>query len=466
MDLHFPRSILQKWQRQDYQPVKRVLLIIGLFLLTFMTTLVDDVTIKTAIVALVIGTGVILVILREPALGVIAIIPASLVSPVAISVSSGTSINGVILLIMLLTVIWIIDMVVRQKQIKLVPSRTVLPLLVLLFVATLSFAFGQLPWFLFANKAPITAQLGGLALFFFAVIAFLSTAHFLQDIKWLKWLTWTFLALGSFLFITQIVPGMRIIGLNLYNEGGVSSLFWLWTVALSLSQALFNNKLDIKFRIVLIVLSVMAVYVSYTIIDGWKSGWVPALVTLSVLVAFRSKRVAMAILIVGLITLPFVASSLLATEEYSYSTRVEAWMLIIDMVKVNPILGLGPANYYWYTPLFPIRGYAVQFNSHNQFIDLYAQIGIAGLAVFMWFVAEIGALGLRLRNKVEEGFPKAYVYGAIAGLVGTLAACMLGDWFLPFVYNVGYNGFQGAVLGWLFLGGLVVIEQISQKENT
>ena len=174
----------------------------------------------------------------------------------------------------------------------------------------------------------------------------------------------------------------------------------------------------------------------------------------------------MVMLIFGLITLPFVVSSLLATEEYSYSTRVEAWMLIIDMVDVNPILGLGPANYYWYTPLFPIRGYAVQFNSHNQFIDLYAQIGIAGLAVFMWFLAEIAALGLRLRNQVEEGFTKAYVYGAIAGLVGTIAACMLGDWFLPFVYNVGYTGFQGAVFGWLFLGGLVVIEQIANRKNT
>jgi hypothetical protein len=34
---------------------------------------------------------------------------------------------------------------------------------------------------------------------------------------------------------------------------------------------------------------------------------------------------------------------------------------------------------------------------------------------------------------------------------------MLADWFLPFVYNIGFEGFQASVLVWMFLGGLVVL---------
>lgn len=466
MDSHFPISIYHKWQRDGFRLVKRILIIAGLFLLTFAATLVTDNTIQLAIIALVVGFGVLLVILHEPALGVIAIVPASFISPVALNVSSGTSLNGTILLIILMTGIWIIDMIVRKKQIKLVPSRTVLPLLIFLIVSSLSFLVGQLPWFLFARKAPITAQLGGLALFFFAVIAFLSAAYFINRLVLLKWMTWIFLGFGAFLFITQLVPGMRIIGLRLYNEGGVSSLFWLWTVALSGGQALFNDKLDIKLRIGLFLLALASIYVGYTIIAGWKSGWLPAAIVLITLVALRSRKLAILMIIGGLVAIPFVTSTLLASEAYSYSTRVEAWLLIGKMVQVNPILGLGPANYYWYTPLFPIRGYAVQFNSHNQFVDLFAQTGILGLAAFSWFIIEIGALSLRLRSKVEQGFAKAYVYAGIAGLVGTLTACMLGDWLLPFVYNVGFTGFQGSVFGWLFFGGLVALEQIFQKAAT
>jgi hypothetical protein len=33
---------------------------------------------------------------------------------------------------------------------------------------------------------------------------------------------------------------------------------------------------------------------------------------------------------------------------------------------------------------------------------------------------------------------------------------------LPFVYNIGLAGFRASVLGWLFLGGLVSLEQMSR----
>jgi hypothetical protein len=36
---------------------------------------------------------------------------------------------------------------------------------------------------------------------------------------------------------------------------------------------------------------------------------------------------------------------------------------------------------------------------------------------------------------------------------------MLGDWVLPFVYNIGLQGFRTGLLAWLFLGGLVVLEK-------
>jgi hypothetical protein len=38
---------------------------------------------------------------------------------------------------------------------------------------------------------------------------------------------------------------------------------------------------------------------------------------------------------------------------------------------------------------------------------------------------------------------------------------MLGDWVLPFTYNVGLNGFRASMLAWLFLGGLVSLEQMA-----
>ncbi|HEY1408605.1 MAG TPA: hypothetical protein VF434_06670, partial [Promineifilum sp.] len=130
-----------------------------------------------------------------------------------------------------------------------------------------------------------------------------------------------------------------------------------------------------------------------------------------------------------------------------------------------PILGLGFANYYWYTPLFGIRGWNVAFNSHNNYIDIVAQTGLVGLAFVLWFFAEAAVLGFRLRSHVPDGFPKAYVMTAIGGIAGTLVAAMLGDWLLPFVYNIGLKGFQTSVYAWMFLGGLVVLENLYLSKN-
>jgi O-antigen ligase len=145
-------------------------------------------------------------------------------------------------------------------------------------------------------------------------------------------------------------------------------------------------------------------------------------------------------------------------------TRLEAWRILGEIIAVNPVLGLGFANYHWYTPLFPILGYGVKFNSHNNYVDIVAQTGFLGLAAFFWFAVSLGLVAWRLRRRAAPGFQRAYAYGAIGGLAGSLAACMLGDWLLPFVYNIGLGGFRSSVIGWLFLGGILALDRIAERD--
>ena len=63
------------------------------------------------------------------------------------------------------------------------------------------------------------------------------------------------------------------------------------------------------------------------------------------------------------------------------------------------------------------------------------------------------------------GFARAYVYGALGGIAGTLVAAALGDWVLPFVYNIGLRGMRASLLGWMFMGGLVALEQMLSRHS-
>jgi hypothetical protein len=359
---------------------------------------------------------------------------------------------------------------VQQRNIRLVPSRTMLPLIALLVVVLLSFGVGQLQWFA-TSAAPIRAQIGGSIIYVFSVGAFLLMSHLVKDLRWLERLTWIFLALGGLYIAGQVVPGVgRVIDpLYPYNAGG--ALFWTWLVALAFSQAVFNRRLQPFWRFALGVLVVATLFVTLVLKQDWVSGWAPSLVAMVVILWAGSPRLALPVTLVGAALAVFRTQKLVAFVDvgdnaYSTMTRLEAWRILLEIIKVSPILGLGPANYYWYTPLFSILGYYVSFNSHNNYVDLVAQTGLLGLGCYLWFLWEASRLGWRLRSQAPEGFAKAYVYGALGGLAGTLLAGQLGDWVLPFVYNVGFEGFRASVLGWMFLGGLVVMEQIIQHPQS
>jgi hypothetical protein len=203
----------------------------------------------------------------------------------------------------------------------------------------------------------------------------------------------------------------------------------------------------------------------------WASGWLPMTVALAVLIWLRWPRLAFALgglaLLVGALNFEVVRSFALSGDnEYSLLTRTAAAQILAQIIRDNPLLGVGPANYYWYTPLFSLLGYFISFNSHSQYVDILAQVGFLGMFFFIWIVIATARLGWQLRRQVQDGFSIAYVNAALAGLAGTLVAGALGDWVLPFVYNEGIRGFRASVLAWLFLGGLVAIEQIVRRERS
>jgi hypothetical protein len=61
--------------------------------------------------------------------------------------------------------------------------------------------------------------------------------------------------------------------------------------------------------------------------------------------------------------------------------------------------------------------------------------------------------------------PAAYVNGMLAAGAGALVLMLFADWILPFVYNIQFVGFQASVLVWLFLGGLLVLDNQPERSH-
>jgi O-antigen ligase len=458
----FSSDRLGQWLIQDKQLRLRQLVVVLVLLLSVILPLEAPKRLLPLVVVLPLATVVVFGFMRWPPLGLIATMVAGMVVPFY----GPSGLNVTMMGIALLLGLWFVDMIARQREVKLIDSRTVRPLLALLVVTLLAFSVGQLPWFGDFQRAPLGAQLGGMSLFILSAGTFLLVANQVHDLRWLKWMTWVFLGVGGLFVVGRLVPALRpFIVQQLFQRGAFDSLFYTWLVSLAFSQAVFNRNLHWTWRLVLGGLVAATFLVTYGQASKWKSGWMPPLASVSVMIVLRSWRSGLLLAAVGAKPAWDLAASILATEQYSYSTRLDAWQIVFEIVKANPIFGLGPANYRWYTPLFRIRGYDVQFNSHNQYVDQIAQTGLLGLACLLWFFWEVGRLGWQLRQRVPPGFAQAYVYAALGGLCGTVVAGMLGDWVVPFFYNIGMQGFRTSILAWLFLGGLVAIEKMVKDET-
>jgi hypothetical protein len=442
----------------------RPLLVVGELLLIAALASMASQRQLTLVLFLPLGVGLVLTFLRWPSLGLIIAALAGMVVPFL----GPSGLNVTMILVALLLGLWLLDMMVLQRQIQLAPSRTVWPLLSFIVIAFISFGVGQLNWLPFALHAPLGAQLGGLSIIVLSAGIFLLVANQVRDLGWLSRITWAFLAIGALSILVRsllpaLVPALGLPTRDLFQP--VGTVFYIWLVAMAFSQAMFNGDLHPRWRLVLGGLVLVTLYILFFLKFGDKSGWLSSIVCIAAIIGARSWRAGLALVPVAALSALFLWTGLVATDEYSISTRFDAWLIMGQIIKISPVLGLGFANYYWYTPLFPIRGYAVSFNSHNNYVDIVAQTGLVGLVCFLWFLWEVGRLGWRLRERVPAGFAQAYVYGALGGLAGMVVAGMLGDWVLPFFYNVGLNGFRSSMLGWLFLGGLVSLEQmaITQK---
>ncbi|MFK7803659.1 MAG: O-antigen ligase family protein [Anaerolineae bacterium] len=406
-------------------------------------------------------------------LGMAAIIGAALMIDFQIGTGTGSSINAGMMALLAMVGLWIVNIVINRQKTVITSIETFVPLILFLIFSFISFLAGQITWYSFASETSFAAQVGGLSIFFFSALAFWWTATQVDHLRWLKYALVTLFLCAFVYYLGRTVPPniSRTFGLSVVG-GAAGSMLFVWSACMALGQGLLNHKLSPYLRIVCLALPGLALYVAFFQLRGWVSGYLPLFAVLVVVYWLSFPKQGLLVCVVmfgaGLTQLQTILDRyvFIGDNSYSLGTRLDAWKIVGEITSISPILGLGPANYYNITPLFPIRGYAVQFNSHSQYVDLYAQTGIVGLILFFWFFWRAWKLGWFLRSTVEQNsFEHAYVVGAMGGVVGTLVSAALGDWVIPFVYNIGFSGFRASVLCWLCLGGLVAIKRIYRDKQ-
>jgi O-antigen ligase/tetratricopeptide (TPR) repeat protein len=103
--------------------------------------------------------------------------------------------------------------------------------------------------------------------------------------------------------------------------------------------------------------------------------------------------------------------------------RIHTWEVTLDMIKASPIFGTGLGTFQIFFPGFRYLGFESDvrignvLHAHNEYLEIWAEMGLVGLAVFLWLVVSFFRYTLRNRREGQDGL---IALGLISGVAGVL----------------------------------------------
>lgn len=390
---------------------------------------------------------------------------------VGIGTGTQTRIPASMILTGFLVGVWLLAMLVR-KRLRLVSSDVNAPLLGFILISIISVPWSGLFWrpelFLVTAGAGTPfqiVQLAGLALMILLPSLFFLGLNSLKERRWIKAICGVIFLVGAIALVGNLTHRQLSFGVLNVNTGG---LFPLWIVALVYAQILFNDQLKTWQRGALGVLFLGWIYYQFGLGTTWFSGWVPAMLAVLFLTYLKSKRAAFGVLF--LLAIPVLVNPLYFYDKIWVKAQVfdfnrfTIWPTVISLTltHASAVFGAGPVGYM---PLYRTFILGQAWSAHNNYVDIFAETGILGSIFFAWFLFSTFRTGWKSNTKIKDGFLRGFNNGVLAALVGTIFAMMLGDWFLPFVYNIGFVGFNFNAYSWMLLGAMVGLGRITAPES-
>ncbi len=147
------------------------------------------------------------------------------------------------------------------------------------------------------------------------------------------------------------------------------------------------------------------------------------------------------------------------TQDFSFNRRIAIWKFTGMMIKDHPLLGSGIGTYKYNTLRYQAEFFAQGENrslyphgfadkAHNEYLQLWAELGIIGLGIFTWLIISYFRFGLKILRKIKD----EYRQGIIIGLMGAVVAVLV-DGIFGFPLHLPAT----IVLFWLALGLTVAV---------
>jgi hypothetical protein len=462
---------VQRWIQRSWFSLLRLIIVIGVLgslpLIGYLSPRRRPEFVAIVGVApIVCAIGLTLLTASNPLpLGAVGIVLTAALVRFSVGTGTGSSIVASMIVTAGVLGIWVVRMLVVEKQINLTASQAInVPLIGFVLTCVVSYAWSNV----FRDVFVITwdswpfVQLGSLAVMALLPGATLLAANTLTDLKWVRVLFGTIVGIGTL----QLIIHYFHLPVRFIQTKGQ---FTMWVVAFCWAQVLFNQQMSKGKRLLLLALVVGWFYKAFVQETSWLSGWVPTALAVGILSTLRSRKLflllVLLVIVFGVLRWDMLQEVWAAEKKGSGITRLAAWEVVGRLVGKHLLFGMGPAGYaVYYMTYFPWEGMA----THNNYIDLIAQTGIVGTFFYLWLFGSLVWTGWLLTRRLRErrNFEEGSANAAFVGCLGCLSAMMLGDWMLPFAYTQTIAGFDYAVYNWIGIGTIIAMSKLTAQAET
>lgn len=455
----------------------------GLIILVLLATVALAWHPNLLVMAAVYGAIAVWFLAQRPRWVLPALVLLGALAPTTMRAGKDGRVNAAMLVVTAFILAEVLRILVRREA-RLRPSPANAPWLALLAVAGFSVIAGRAQWnpWVVVKDSFWVVQLAQWSLYFLAAGAYFCSGTQLERRSQLLSLLRVVLFLGVLRMVFWLGLESRLQELGIL--GG--PVIRIWIVAVAASCALFIRDPGYRVRVALLGLAAFTVIWPLLYYRTWASGWIPPLVGLGVIgllwVWRLSSRTAVMLYLLVVLAGPcayLISRGLAHDDVWSLDTRFIAFRGLVTLLEGRWLLGLGLAAYWHYwrdvigqmSYVDPTTGYfhftfTPTVNTHNNYLDVLGQMGVVGLLVFLWLLAALFYQALRAFRAEAPGFGQAYAAACAGGLAGMAFSGLLGDWIIPFVYNIGMDGFRDSFIGWLLLGGLTLLDATRGPSST
>ena len=328
------------------------------------------------------------------------------------------------------------------------PRRHGIPVSLYVFILCMAFA---------VTRGPLMADSIRVYTFFLSAFAFMfciaGSIHDMRDFRRVFLILFAAVLFNSFTAIFQSIDGVAVetsytdivvnaglpgrVYASLYNPNNLAEVLILLVPCCFISM--FKSP-EIKPSARFVLMASLLIPIAALVLTYSRSSWIAFAIIVAAFIALANVRYIPLMIVLGLMALPVLPYSirnriltLFSGEDTSVGYRLYIWEGSLVTLRHNPILGngLGPGNFYRAYQKFMLWEAMVASHSHNLFLEIWLEGGLAAFASFVFFYLSTlkSTLVTAFRSRPEVKYAAIAVFSALFGVIAVAMVEYI--WFYP-----------------------------------